>query len=327
MFLPYIRSNHFARLIVTSIFATGLLFPSFAHATDFRIVVSPPSTEISIKPQEVSQKTIKITNNATTAIELKATISDFIVQDDQGTPIKVSEQASGRYLAAPWITLSRYNLTIAPQATEEIIVIVQAPTDALAGGHYAGVFFSPKQSTKPTSTGAEVVPEVGSLFAINIPGDIKYDATITSFTTSQPVYEFGPISFQASIANHSDTHISPNSQIVIKDMLGQTLSSIPLAATNIFPFTTRALTGTWDNVWGLGRYSAELTAAYGPSFATSRILYFWIMPYRLIAAIIIIILVLLALFVLINRRRKHQEDTRDTQIDSLKRRISELENK
>ena len=163
-------------------------------------------------------------------------------------------------------------------------------------------------------------------FGITIAGDIKYDALIKDFSVKSLVSEFGPIDFTAVIENQSDTHIKPLAQITIKDMLGRTLSTLPLAEINIFPFTSRVLTGNWDTVWGLGRYSATLSATYGPGLVAERTLYFWIMPYRLLATLGIVLLVFFITLILLRRHLISRQDHRDDEIDELKRKIVELEN-
>jgi hypothetical protein len=305
-----------------------LLSTSSARAQELSLVVSPPSTMIDGKPGEVVQKNIKITNNSEDQeVILKINVKNFIVQDDLGTPILVDDKTAGKYLASPWFTLEKSELVIPHKTTERLVVLINIPADALPGGHYAGVFFEPVPAKNMKSTVSYTSAQVGSLFSVTIPGDIKYDALIKEFKTSKNVFEFGPVDFSATIENQSDSHISPSSTIVVHDMIGRKLSEIKLSDVNIFPFTSRTLKGSWDNVWGLGRYSATLTSSYGPGLVATRTMYFWIMPYRLIAAILVVLMVLLAIFISIKRHLAHRSDHRDEEIDELKRKIVEMENK
>ena len=299
------------------------------RAADVSLVVSPPRVDIDAKPGETVQKIVTVTNNSKDqTLNLKAYVQDFIVQDDKGTPVPVSVSASGRYLASPWFALDRSTLTIPPKSEAQVIAIISVPKDALPGGHYAGIFFQPIPPGGVKTNVSYISSQVGSLFGITVPGNITYNALIKDFTVDQSLYEFGPVKFTATISNQSDTHITPKVDIKVHDMVGRQLTDITLDSVNIFPFTSRALSGTWETVWGFGRYTATLTAAYGPngSVATRTIL-FWILPYRLMAAVGVILLVALAIFILIRRHMKHREDKRDDEIDELKRKIVELENK
>jgi len=301
------------------------MMPSPVHAAS--LIVSPPRIDLEGKPGDTLQQTIKVTNSSDKSITISAKVFDFIVSDNSGTPIQITTAASGRYLASPWFILDRPEFTLAAGQTESLVAVIEIPASALPGGHYAGVYFSPTEKGQLNTTGAIITPQIGSLFGITIAGDIKYDALIKDFSVKNNVSEFGPIDFKAVIENQSDTHIKPQSHIVIKDLLGRQLADLLLSELNIFPFTSRTLTGTWDTVWGLGRYTATLSASYGPGLVASRTLYFWIMPYRLIAAILIILLVVLVLFIVIRRHLLHQQDHRDAEIDELKRKIIEMENR
>ena len=298
-------------------------------ASDVSLVVSPPRFDIEGKPGDTVQKTITVTNNSTSqTLSLKTLTRDFIVQDDVGTPVLVTTSASGRYLASPWFTVDRDSLTVPPKGQAQLIVIIQIPKDALPGGHYAGIFFQPVPPGGLKTNVSYVSSQVGSLFGITVAGNIKYGAVIKDFKVGQSLYEFGPVSFTTTIENQSDTHISPKVDVKIHDLFGRELADTKLDAVNIFPFTSRTLSGQWDTVWGLGRYSATLTAAYGPNGdVATRTILFWILPYRLLAAAGVILLVALAIFILIRRHVKHREDTRDQEIDELKRKIVELENR
>lgn len=314
--------------VLISLVLLCLSVVSPALALDATFTLTPPSVNIEGKPGDIVQKTIKITNGSEEQdLNLRAFVADFIVQDDAGTPIKVTGSASGRYLASPWFTIEKSEFSIKPKETISIVVIIHIPKDALPGGHYAGVFFEPVPAKDTKESKSYTAIQVGSLFEITVAGDIKYDAIIKDFKTTTNVSEFGPIDFEAVVENQSDTHISPVSQIVIKDMFGRKLTEIDLNKINIFPFASRTLKGTWDTVWGLGRYTATLTVTYGPELTVSRSLYFWIMPYTLIISALVVLLVLLALFILVRRHLKHVDDHRDEEIDNLKRKIAEMENK
>lgn len=319
--LHYIRTIIFITLIT-------VILPFPVHAQNVSLVVSPPRVDLVGKPGETLQQIIKVTNNSDQSeLILRAFPVDFLVTDNQGTPVKVDEAASGRYLASPWFTLDQKELVVAPKATTTLIVLITIPKDALSGGHYAGVFFEPVSRHGLKQNVSYTTSQVGSLFGITIAGDLKYDALIKDFSVQNTLSEFGPVEFSATIENQSDTHIRPSTNIVIHDMIGRQLADLKLDEVNIFPYAARTLQSTWDTVWGFGRYTATLTATYGPGLVASRTIYFWIIPYRLLAAILIIILVILTLFILIRRHLKSREDHRDAEIDELKRKIIEMENK
>lgn len=322
------NSNLFFRLFLLCFvfLISNFVFKTTIHASDVSLVVSPPRIDLEGKPGDTLQQTVKITNNGEQEIILQSLVADFIVNDDAGTPIKVSESASGRYLASPWFTLNDPEIVLQPKQTVSLIVLIDVPADALPGGHYAGVFFQPVPARGLKQTVSYTTAQVGSLFGINVAGDINYDALIKDFTVSSRLSEFGPIDFSTTIENQSDTHIKPVATITVHDLLGRKRTDLTLPEVNVFPYTSRTLSGTWDTVWGFGRYSATLELAYGPGLTASRTLYFWILPYRLMIAVGVVLLVLLVVIILVRRHLKSRFDHRDDEIDELKRKIAELEN-
>lgn len=303
-----------------------LVIPQPALAQDISLVVSPPITDLTINPGETVQKTIKVTNTNTTDLILDAQVIDYIVQDDTGTPIKVTQDASGRFLASTWFQLDQSELSIAPNESAILTVIITAPKNALPGGHYSGIYFEPKEKKGSSRTVSYTAAQVGSLFAITVAGDVKYDALIKDFNIKSYLNEFGPIDFNLTVENQSDTHITPTTQITITDMFGRNLDTLKLDTVNIFPYTARHLSARWNQTWGFGRYQARATITYSTGLTTSRDLYFWILPYRLILAVLVILLLILASFISVRRHLLHRNDTRDAEIDELKRKIAQMEN-
>ena len=320
------KKRYFKFLIIIFTFSFSIFNFSKPAYGQISLVVSPPKVNLELNPGDTAQQVLKITNDANQPITLKLSVQDFIVQDDQGTPLKITPEEAGRYVASPWFNLDQHQLTIQPQKTATVTVLITTPPDALAGGHYAAVYVEPQQGSKPKTTGPKVVSQIGSLFNLLIKGDIQYDAQITQFRTKKRFYEFGPVDFSAKVQNLSDTHISPKASIVISNMLGQTIDTLTLDQVNIFPYTSRYLQTTWEKVWGLGKYQATLTIPYGAGQVATSTIFFWIVPWRLIAAIILIFLVALVIFILVRRHLQHKHDQRDEEIDLLKRRIAELEN-
>lgn len=305
----------------------SLVFTSTVAASDVSLVVSPPRTDLNMNPGDTVQRSVKVTNTSDQELILSAATIDFIVTDDSGTPIKVTTEASGRFLASPWFTLDTNELVIPAKESAQLTAIITAPNDALPGGHYAGIYFEPKERRGENRTVSYTNAQVGSLFAINIAGNINYEAVIKDFSIQNFINEFGPIDFSLTLTNQSDTHITPTSSVVIKDMFSRPLTTLTYDSINIFPFASRTQLTRWDQVWGLGKYTATVTVTYGDTGKTvSRDLPFWIIPYRLLSAILVLLLVIIASYISIKRHFVHRFDQRDHEIDELKRKIAEMEN-
>jgi hypothetical protein len=119
------------------------------------------------------------------------------------------------------------------------------PANALPGGHYAAIVYSPDAGIIGSSTGASIQTNVGTLVYVTIPGDINQSAAIQTF--SAPKFsEFGPIDFKSTIKNSSDIHIQPVGSIIVKNWFGGQTAKLALDETNIFPYTTRDFQNTLD---------------------------------------------------------------------------------
>ena len=135
------------KILFVCLLIAAFTFASPIRAQDISLVVTPPRVDLVGKPGDTLQQIVKITNNSSDQdLILQAFPLDFIVQDDLGTPIKVTESASGRFLASPWFTLEKSELILKPKETVQLVVVITIPPDALPGGHYAGVFFEPVPS-------------------------------------------------------------------------------------------------------------------------------------------------------------------------------------
>jgi len=269
----------------------------------------PPRLEITLNPGEVKTAQIKVKNESTLDQTITTSVTDFIVADNEGTPIQIdTDMSENRWAGSSWIQLSSTSTKIKSGETQNLTVTVLAPSDALPGGHYAMILHTPDASPVLDSTGAAIKTNVGTLVYITIPGDIKQSAQVRKF--SAPLFsEFGPINFDTIIANFSDIHIKPIGTINIKNWFGTSTASLPLDETNIFPYTSRSFQNTLTKKWLFGRYQAQLNAGYGSTGQLlNTTLYFWVIPWRVIllalsACISIIILVKL----LESKKKKNSE--------------------
>ena len=280
-------------LLVTS----SLLPKTVLAQSSFGLSAIPPRLEIVVEPGEHATKEIKVRNESKTEKFITVNTKDFIVKDNQGTPIpleNVSEK-DNRWAASSWIQVSPSKLVLKPGETKSLMLTVVAPENALPGGHYAMVLHTPTNDATLAGTGAAIEANVGSLVYVTVPGDIKQNAQVKEFA-APGFSEYGPIDFKSTIENLSDVHITPRGQITVKNMFGTTTAQLPLEETNIFPYTERSFENLLDKKWLFGRYQAQLNAAYGTTGGLlTATVFFWVIPWKLIT----FALALVALFVLL----------------------------
>jgi len=286
----------------------------------------PPRLEITVNPGEVITKEIKIRNESNTEKSISTSVRDFIVTDDLGTPLQIeaTDQSSNRWTASSWIQISPTSLLLKPGETKSLVLTVITPEDALAGGHYAMVLHTPQNDITITQTGAAVETNVGTLVYITIPGDITQNASIKEF--SAPKFsEYGPIDFKTVITNLSDIHITPAGAINIYNTFGLKSAQINLDNINIFPGTSREFINTLNRKLMLGRYKAQINATYGTTgqLLTATI-FFWVIPYKLIALLLAIILII---FLIIKLKKKTPPVSEAPKVEQLEKELEELKKK
>ncbi len=288
----------------------------------------PPRLEVTLNPGETVTKELKIRNESKTERAITTSSKDFIVTDNDGTPLQIEglDESSNRWAASSWIHLSPSSFKLKPGETRSIMITIIAPEDAMAGGHYSMVLHSPKNESVLTETGSFIETNVGSLVYITVPGDIKEEAQVTQFTAPS-FSEYGPIPFKTIVANLSDIHISPAGSIAIKNWIGGKTADLPLDAINIFPNTTREFQNTLNRKWLFGRYTATVNAGYGTTGqALAATIFFWVIPWRLIILIMAALLLSYVIYTLVRRQQQLPSST-DNQVEELEKELEMLKKK
>jgi hypothetical protein len=178
-----------------------------------------------------------------------------------------------------------------------------------------------------TESGSFIDTNVGTLVYITVPGDIKEDARVTEFS-SPSFSEYGPIPFHTIIANLSDIHVTPAGSIKVTNWLGGKTADIPLTQTNIFPNTAREFENVLDRKWLFGRYTATLNAGYGTTGqALSAIIFFWVIPWRLILLVIAALVFAFVIYTLVRRQQNETQPQHDDQVEELEKELEALKKK
>jgi hypothetical protein len=291
---------------------------------------------LTANPGEVLQATVRVRNTSDKPLNILSMVSDFILDADGSTPVAVTDQnISNRWSLASWITVAPNLQTVQPNETRVISVVIAVPDDALPGGHYAMITHQP--STEAVPKNEEVVDtqlsatgisqRVGTLLYVTVKGAINESAFIRSFNIPN-LTEYGPVPYSFTVENQSDIHIQPGLMLEFRDMLGRKVDQIPIESKNIFPLTERRFEGSWEKVWGTGRYTATITMNYGTQGAIAIAkTAFWLFPFTLVVAVFLTILVLLAMFIAIRRHLIHRKTDQSAKIKELEEKLSQLESK
>ena len=249
---------------------------------------------------------------------------------DGSTPIPISETTPTRWSLASWITVAPSSLTLKPNEVASVSVVIEIPDDALPGGKYAMIVHQPTPEKVAQNQVAEysqsgVSQRVGTLLYIQVNGPVNEDAYIRNF--NMPKFsEYGPVPFNFSIENLSDIHIHPNLKLEITNMFGKKVADLNLESKNVFPLTQRDFAGSFDQIWGTGKYFATLTMNYGNTgkIAIARIS-FWLFPITLAIAALTVLLVIIAIFIIVRRHMISRRHDQTKHIQELEAKLKEFQ--
>lgn len=313
--------------LVLSLFAFNSLSSKIALAQSaLGLTAIPPRLEINVNPGQVITKEIKVRNESRSEKIISTSVKDFIVTDDLGTPLQIesTDESSNRWTASSWIQISPSQVKLKPGETKSLVLTIITPENALAGGHYAMILHTPAKEVSLTQTGATIETNVGTLVYITVAGNITENALVKDF--SAPKFsEYGPINFRTIITNLSDIHITPSGSINIYNLLGGKSAQIKLDNTNIFPSTSREFTNIFNRKFLFGRYKAQLNAVYGTTgqLLTATI-FFWVIPYKLIALLLAIIVVIVLILKL---KKKSPPVSEPNKVEELEKELEDLKKK
>ncbi len=287
---------------ITAVHAQSVLPLSIANARN----------ELTLDPGETRRVTLKIYNNAQVTISGSLKIVDFVVNDNEGTPIFIDNnqnQIDKKYSAAAWMSLPFERLTIAPTDKTSFDVTINVPFEAKPGGRYAAVIFEASPSnftakdTQIRESESAISPSLASLFYLVLPGPTLENAIISRLETTG-MAEYGPVSVTSEIANRSDIHLRPKGFLTVSDWMGRLSYQEKLEEANIYPDAKRVYENTIGEKWMFGRYKLNLSVSYGSGKVVNASGYFWVIPWKVITMIALT----LAIIVLLVKNFRHKAD-------------------
>ncbi|NTU70066.1 hypothetical protein HGB13_04625 [bacterium] len=299
------KKNVIIKLFLTLILSGFIFSPLYFYAQESGrpegLTVSPPLTELEVKPGERITKKIKVTNPVNEQVKVYPTALDFFAKGETGEPgfSKPSEDNKS-YSLASWITFSKSFLVLESQEVEEFEYTITVPPEGEPGGHYGVVFFaSEAPKAEEDVSQVNISTMVGSLVLAKVPGYTVDNAKIETF--SAPWFSFNaPINFNTRLSNLGNVHFKPKGDITIKNIFGKEKEAIKFNDQNgnVLPESIRRFENSWQPKTSLfsplGKYTAELKLTYGDSKKEiTAVLDFWIIPLWFIIACVVVLLVIL----------------------------------
>jgi hypothetical protein len=290
---------------ITLTLATGAAGAVFAlapglatAATSQSFQISPPTANYSGDKGSTQNGTVKVTNLTDAPLSVKVGKENFVAKGEEGE-IELVDNADPLYSLAPWFSFDAPQLDLPARATKELHYTIAIPPDAEPGGRYGSVVFStipPKLA--PGQSGASVQQTIAGIAFVRINGAAKEDLKVASFATEKSFYEYGPVKFLTRLKNDGNVHEKATGTIIIKNLFGMKVASIPLDEHFVIPGAIRRLHNDWPDAkhkqFLFGKYTATLNATYTGGKTLTATTTFTVIPWKqvVIAAVVLLLLII-----------------------------------
>lgn len=276
--------------------------------------IAPPVLNLRANPGESIQANLSIRDVSTSALVVTSEVNDFTANGEDGTPkLLLGEGETSPYSLKSWIAPIP-QLTLKPKQIESLPVTIRVPANAAPGGYYAVVRFT-ASAPELKDTGVSLSASLGTLILLRVNGDAKEAMSVEQFAISKDgtvgsLFDAAPLDFIVRVRNEGTVHQQPTGRISVKDMFGNKVANVNvnLQQNNVLPGSVRRFESPLNESvlgdrWLFGRYTADLTVTYGSANDTTTAqTIFWIIPYKLIAAIILGLLLLIFIGRLVLKR-------------------------
>lgn len=277
------------------------------------LTITPPLFQMTISPGEVWRSSLKIVNTNPYDLTVYASTINFEVsgEEGQGRFVPILESDANNYSLAKWIEITADPIFIPEGKSVDISFTVRIPKDAEAGGHYAAILVGTRpQNENANGVNVLVSSQVSSLFLARVNGDVREEGYIREFKVSRTFYEKLDIDFILRFENTGNVHLKPQGEIEIFDMWGSKMGKIFINEKsdfgNVLPRSVRKFIFNWQrdfNFLEVGRFKAVASISYGEDARqnVSRVVYFWILPSKLLLGMVISFLVFILIIIFLTR--------------------------
>jgi len=294
------------RWLCLSILVIGGLILAPNVSAQFSLGIAPLTFEITANPGDIVENYLKVYNpSPDTSVQIEMVIEDIAPTGEAGHVI-VEPAETETYSLARWIETEPKEFSLAPREEKFVKFTINIPENAEPGGHYGTVIAGAKLVAGPRATGAAILPRVGSLVLLTVPGVMREELIVKEFIA--PNYsEFGPIPFTIRFENTGTVHVKPTGYITVTNWLGQKVANIEFPSHNVLPKAVRKFETSLPQKWLFaGRYTATLTGNYGLSNVslTPTVITFWVFPWKFGLGIFLVLLGIIIFFLKTGKRWK-----------------------
>lgn len=287
------------------------------------IIIQPAIEFLEVDRSEVTSGTIRLTNDfeQEQTITLYPIFFLFSQSGESGEPDlylnpSLPESADG----SKWFDTVQESVTLQQGEFLDVEYVVNVPIDAEPGGHYVAVIFSEDENLELTDV--TLNRSIGTLFFLNVSGDVQTGGELIEFRSVRNWYDFTPFEFETRYRNDGNTHdviggnifihrgdiTNPTGEIEVNSNGQVVLPGLIRSYLNTFNggLISRAEDGTfridlasWRQLY-LGEYDATLKLFHdspsGERTISEKTISFWVIPWQLIFPMLVALLLLVIYF-------------------------------
>jgi len=320
-----VRSQQLNRRIAIALLALAfalLSAPKASHA----MTIAPPFLDLTLDPGTVVADVIQVYNEESVPFKIEPVAQNFYAKSDDeklGAPdFYGPEEVRTGYEMANWIEFGVEETLIQPGEWVNVPITIRVPKDAQPGGHFGAVQIiasKPDEIAPMEESSVSIVRGTSVLIFVRVNGETIDQLTVSSFKADAGLYGRLPVDFTIRLMNGGTTHQRPVGNVVIEDMWGRQVASIPVNPGPQYKAVLPGLARRFDVSWlkrrlpdgaseyeqqlknfALGKYRATLLLNYrakdGQEALTS-VTEFWVFPWMALltyAGILLVVLVVLA---------------------------------
>ena len=314
--------------LLIPIILSSLALPSPAlaqQASSLSIEISPLPIELTTKPGTSTSATLRVRNSGTLPEVLKASLKIFSQDGPNGT-VNLRNPGPGDEVVK-WVSFDRPVFLAPPGEWQSIKMTVNVPASAAFGYYYAVQFaLANPPKTQPGQAGLQGAVAIFVLLNADAPGASR-KIDVTTFSSDHTSYEFLPVNFTVRVHNSGNVHAAPHGNIFIKRGSKQ-VAALDVNSTEgqVLPGSNRVFKVSWNDgfpvyvpildasgqpvldkngqpkmslKWDFskvshlrfGHYTADLLLVYNDGqrdIPITGTLSFWVVPWRIVAAVLII---------------------------------------
>jgi hypothetical protein len=290
-------------IILTVFLYCFLLYaqPLFAKTITESLTVSPIINTVVLKPDQITQFPLTVTNNADIALGIHMNISGFDENDQTGIALFQGKDSP----MIGWTKAAPTDTVIAPNEKATIIVRIKPPKYLKQGGYYATIFLTPFIAKPQNALGPIILSRIGIL-VLGTYGTINYEnlsqkVQVTHFSVDSLLQNQPTTSVYFTVRNTYFAYFTAKPSLTLSPLFGKTIQ-YQLDEKHILP--------TKSKVWHTSImipslfmvYKAQLATSVGQGHYIYSNTFFLVAPEVITVLCVLCLLLCIILFILLRKR-------------------------